>query len=193
MNYRRRCTAINRSEKDFLYSEQNKLKKKLTSLENNYEAKMKVFKDYDEDKKILRLKKEFTLRRETNVEEQKIIRDQINKIIKEEELDRHTRHLKDWERIKEKIKHFKPYRDFLKAGIEIINENQKDQMLKWVGIPFSEFKHFIIETSEYDERLFNKTFQLMIDDYDIHSCFSYSRYDNKIRISFIDEIAKLEV
>jgi len=145
---------------------------------------MKVFKNYNEDKKILKLKKDFTLKRETIVEEQKIVRDQINVITKKEDLERHITHVRDWKSIEEKIQQFKPYRDFLKTGFEL--ETKENYGM----IPFPEIKNRLMENG-YTEKQFNKIFEFITNDWDMRKAFHYERYTNKVRISFHEEIAKM--
>lgn len=173
-------------ERDHLSSELWKLKKKLTSLEINYEAKMKVYKDYDEDKKIIKLKKDFTIKRESNVEEQKIINERISKIDKEERLVEHTRHMREWEIIKEKVQNVPQFKKLLKLYVEL----EKEEPNAHFGVPYSIFKYEAVEHG-FQEIEFVKIIKCFQDDWDLRKALSFIQYTNTLRSRFSKEIEKL--
>ncbi len=186
MNYHRRCIAINSPEYDFLRSELWKLKKKLTSLEINYEAKMKVYKNYNEEKKIIKLKKDFTIKRESIVEEQKIINERISKMDKEERLVEHTRHMREWEIIKEKVQNVPQFKKLLKLYVEL----EKEERYEAFGVPYSIFKYEAVEHG-FHEVEFVKIIKYFQEDWDLTKALSYVRYTNTLRSRFSKEIEKL--
>lgn len=190
MNYQRRCIVITNPERDHLSSELWKLQKKLTSLEIDYEAKIKVYKEYDEDKKILKIKKNFTVKRETNVETQKIINKRIDEIDKAEALEQHIIKQREWKKAEGKISNFKPYKEFLKKFIEMWDDLDKNKQNGGSGVSFSEFKYEMIE-SGYSEEQFQKTFQYMMKDWDIVRVMRYSRDNNSLWSLFTKELRTL--
>jgi len=183
LNCQRRCIAINR-ESEFLSSELWKLKKKLTLLEINYEAKMKVFKSYNEEKKILKLKKEFTIKRESIVEQQKIMKERIEKIAKDERFEEHIRHNKQWENIKSKIENIPQFVKLLKIYAEM--DNSKFPM----GIPYSILLKKAQDNGFHEIEVI-KIIKYFQDDWDLRNAFIFSEYTKTISSRFTKEIKKL--
>lgn len=144
------------------------LKKKLTELEIDYEAKLKIYNEYSEDKKLLKLKKDFNVKREIIVEKQNQITNIIKKIDKEERLEEHIERSKEWEKAKEKFDNFKPYKDFLKKIGGLLKENHGE-------IPYDILMYEMIQDG-YTEKQFHRIFKLILDDWDMRKIIRYSRY-----------------
>ncbi|MEM3065151.1 MAG: hypothetical protein QW177_07255 [Candidatus Nitrosotenuis sp.] len=101
---------------DYLRSERRKLQKKLDVLERNFEAKSQVYSEHSEDKKLLRDKKNFQIKREIILAEMSSIDENIKKIETKERMEADVRHKREWEEIKSELLEYpdKQFRSFLK-------------------------------------------------------------------------------
>lgn len=101
---------------DYLRSERWKLQKKLDALERNFEAKSQVYSQYSEDKKLLRDKKNFQMKREILLSEILSIDENIKKIETKKKMEADVSHKREWEKIQSELLGYsdKQLRSFLK-------------------------------------------------------------------------------
>lgn len=101
---------------DYLRSEKYKLQKKLDALERNFEAKSKIYSELSEEKKLLRDKKNFQMKREVILEELSSINETIKKIETKRKMEEDVRHKREWDKVQLELLGYpdKQFRTFFK-------------------------------------------------------------------------------
>lgn len=101
---------------DYLRSEKYKLRRKLDALERNFEAKSKIYSEHSEEKKLLREKKNFQIKREVILAELSSIDETIKKIETKRKIDADIGHKHAWKKIQSELLGYsaKEFRTFFK-------------------------------------------------------------------------------
>jgi len=170
--------------RDFLISELYRLQKLIIKLELNYEARIKVLMNHKEEKKIEKLKKDFSLKRESIIEERKLYKERIDKIDKDARIEEHTSRMRDWETIQKQITNIPAFKKLLKIFGEL-DEKKKQGF----GVPYADF----IDSAEdngYTKEQVDKMVAFFHKDFSLRKALIYDRYNNSLRSDFTSEIRK---
>ncbi len=116
--------------RDPLLRERQKLQRKLDALERNFEAKSKVLKKHNEDKKLERAKKDFQIKREIWLTEIASIEEEIKQKNTQRRIQEDIDHKREWEKVKLELMKYpdKEFREFIKQFAKTCVKRQKPAM-----------------------------------------------------------------